>query len=579
MKSFLSGFLGTVLAMLVVAGLAVGVGSCVANRKPPIEDGSHLLLTLYDDLPEYDPPGGALSALSGGDVETLTRVLDNLDKAAVDDRIDGVVLKIAAGGGPAFAKIQELHDAFDRFRASGKSIRCWIESMQTSEVLLAAACDERIAPPTAYIQFHGFSGGSMHVKRALDKLGIRADLHKIRDYKAAAELVTRESMSEPARENRDWMMDEMWGMALAMLEERLGMSAEDVERHMTHALFTGEEAVAAGLLDRLAYWDEIAADFEDEDGEQRVVASARYAQVDRDDLDLTGDRTIAVIHAQGTIAGRTSGVNPLLGVTMGHETITRELRRAREDEDVAAIVLRVDSPGGDALASDLMGHEVEITAEVKPVIVSMVGVAASGGYHIAYRGSRIVANPATVTGSIGSISGKFNLAGLNDKIGVTYDVMSRGPMAGIDSSLHDYTPAERERFEANHWASFNAWLRDVAEHRGLAFEEAETLAHGRVWSGRQAAGNLLIDELGGFHRAVGIAREMAEIPEDETVTLAHFPEKKGLLESLLSGDRAATAAAARWMVHRSIRSDVEETLTILGTDPDVGVRALVGSTP
>jgi protease-4 len=302
----------------------------------------------------------------------------------------------------------------------------------------------------------------------------------------------------------------------------------------------------------------------EDDDELRIVSPSRYAEVDPGKLDLGGDKTIAVIHAQGMIAGRESGVNPVFGVTMGHETIVSEFRRARMDEDVAAIVFRVDSPGGEALSSDLMGHEVEITAAVKPVVVSMVDVAASGGYHIAYRASRIVADPMTVTGSIGSISGKFNMTGMYDKIGVSFDSVTIGPNALVQSSLVSYTPEQRARFEENHWQGFNDWLRDVAEHRGMTFEDAEKLAHGRVWTGTQAKANGLIDELGDLHRAIEIAKELAEIPAEEQVTLAHFPEKKDLLESLLGGD---TAAAARWAVHRSIRKDLRETLTLLEHNP------------
>jgi len=259
-------------------------------------------------------------------------------------------------------------------------------------------------------------------------------------------------------------------------------------------------------------------------------------------------------------------------VTMGHETIRAELRRAREDDDVAAIVFRVDSPGGDALASDLMGHEVEITAAVKPVVVSMVDVAASGGYHISYRASRILADPTSIAGSIGSISGKFNMRGLYDKLGVTFDSVTKGPNALMDSDLQDYTPEQWQRFTDNHWAGFNDWLKDVAEHRGLSFEQAESLAHGRVFSGRQARDNGLVDELGDLARAIEVAKELAEVPADEQVTVAHYPEKQGLLEGLL-GDGVATAA--RWLVYRVVRQDLAQTWELVTRDPQLAASAWV----
>jgi protease-4 len=229
--------------------------------------------------------------------------------------------------------------------------------------------------------------------------------------------------------------------------------------------------------------------------------------------------------------------------------------------------LRVDSGGGDALTSDFMGHAVEQTKAVKPVVVSMVNVAASGGYHISYRASRILADPMTITGSIGSITGRFNMTGMYEKLGITHDFVARGPSATMNSEYIDLTPEQSERFGDDHWEGFNHWLRDVAEHRGMSFEKAETLAHGRVWTGRQALENGLVDELGGLTRAVEVARDLAGVEADEEITVAHFPEKKSLLQSLMNqGD---TAAAARWLVYSTLRKDISETMDLVSSRPDL----------
>ncbi|MCP3860914.1 MAG: signal peptide peptidase SppA, partial [Phycisphaeraceae bacterium] len=238
----------------------------------------------------------------------------------------------------------------------------------------------------------------------------------------------------------------------------------------------------------------------------------RYASVEPKKVGLKGKKKIAVIHAQGSIGGRESSVNPILGVMMGSDTVVRDLKAAREDDEIEAIIFRVDSGGGDALTSDLIGHEIANCAAAKPTIVSMVNVAASGGYHIAYEATKIVADNATVVGSIGSISGKFNNKELYDKLGLTRDHVAKGPNALMWSADRDFTDAERERFETDHWRGFNEWLQDVADHRGMTFEEAEKLAHGRVFTGRQSLANGLIDELGGYDRAVELAKELAEIP-------------------------------------------------------------------
>jgi protease-4 len=222
----------------------------------------------------------------------------------------------------------------------------------------------------------------------------------------------------------------------------------------------------------------------------------------------------------------------------------------------------VESPGGEGLASDLIGHQVEVTAQELPVVVSMVDVAASGGYHVSYRATKIVADPLTVTGSIGSISGKFNVKELHSKLGITHDFVVKGPSALFWSDQRNFTDEEWDRFTEHHWETFNDWLRDVAEHRELSFEEAEMLAHGRVWTGRQALENGLVDEVGGLDRAIEVARELAEIPEDEKVTIVHYPERKGLLETILSGDLSFTTAV-RWGIYRIIREDLAETWEML----------------
>ena len=545
----------------------------MAGKQPAIEDRSWLIVEMYGDLLEYDPPGGIMSQLVDSDVETLQRILDNLEKAAVDDRIEGVIFKVAAGNSVGTAMLQEIRGAIRRVQDTDKKVLVWAESFDRQDYLLLAACDEVLVPPTAYIGFTGFSSETLHVKRAFDKLGIKPNIHKIKDYKSAAETVIREDMSEPAREMRGWIMDEMWETLLETLAADRGFDEEKIVELMQHAYFTADEALDSGLIDRIAYWDELETELKDADEDAlRSVSQGRYAEVLRSKLDLDGDKKIAVIHAQGTIIGRRNDVNPLLGLTMGHESIIAEFRRARLDEDVAAIVFRVNSRGGDALGSDLMGHEVEITVGVKPVVVSMVDVAASGGYHISYRASKIVADPMTITGSIGSISGKINMKDFYNKLGITFDHVERGPMATIESDLQDFTPEERARFEENHWNGFNDWLRDVAEHRDMSFEDAEKLAHGRVWTGRQAVANGLVDEIGDLKHAIELAGQLAGIPADEQVTVEHFPKQKGLLESLMSGDSAA-ATAAHWIVYRTIREDVAETLDFVVQHPDLAVQA------
>jgi protease-4 len=327
---------------------------------------------------------------------------------------------------------------------------------------------------------------------------------------------------------------------------------------MNHALFQPDEAQEAGLIDRVLYWDELAEMLKGEDDEKlRTVYQSRYAEEEAKDLGLKGKKTIAVVHAQGMIGGRSSRIDPMLGIMMGHESVNAELRRVRKDDDVAAVIFRVDSPGGEGLTSDLISRGVETVKAEKPIVASMVNVAASGGYMVSYRASKIVADQMTLTGSIGSISAKFNNSGLYDKIGFSHDYVEKGPKALMWSSLRDFTDEERERFESDHWKGFNWWLADVAEERGMTFEEAEALAHGRVWTGRQAKENGLIDDVGGLDRAIEMAKELAGIPADEQVTVVHYPKKKELLELILGG--GDLTAVANYVLYRFIHDDLAET--------------------
>ena len=563
MKAFFRTFFATLLALVVLVAAVIGVIAVKSSQKPKIKDHSYLVVDIYGEVFEYDPPGGILAEILGGGPETLHRILGNLEKAAVDDRIDGVIMKLSASNTMGSAMRGEVRDAVKKVRASGKKVYAFTDYMDSRIYLVAAACDTVYLPPTAYINVTGFRVVSTHFKGTLEKLGIKPNLHKIKDYKSAAELVTRSDLSPEAREMYGWMLDEGWDHYIACLEEDRGLSEEQIIENMDYALLRPVEAVERGLVDRLLYWDELEDMLKYEDDEKlRAVSMSRYEDEDPKDLGLKGDKKIAVVHAQGMIGGRKSKVDPMFGMLMGHECVNADIRKAMEDEDVAAIVFRVNSGGGESLASDLIGHQVHVATRTKPVVVSMVNVAASGGYSISYRANKIVADHMTVTGSIGSISMKFNMKGFYDKLGITHDALTKGPKALLWSDSRDFTPEERARFEENHWQDFNAWLADVAVFRGMTFEEAEKLAHGRVFSGRQAKENGLIDEVGGLDRAIEIAKELAEIPADEKVTVVHYPEEKDIVDVILSGgDMVATAT--RWVLYRFIREDLARTVQTL----------------
>ncbi len=567
MKSFFKSFFASLLAIVMVLGIffliVIGFVS-MSGKEEPIKDESYLVIDIYGDMQEYNPPAGVMAELTGGKPETLSRILGNLKKAAVDDKIEGVIIKMSASNGAGLAMLEEIREAVKRVQESGKKVYGFSDTMNRKTYYLACACDSLFMPKTAYINFLGMATVTQHIRGTLDKLGIEPEMHKIKDYKSAAEMIMNRKMSKPARENKEWMLDEYWNIMTEALKEDRGITENQVIQIMDTALLTAEQARQLGLVDRVMYWNEVESMLKSGQEDLTTVSQARYAKVSPRTLGFRGEKKVAVVHAQGMIGGRKSKVDPVMGIMMGHESVVADITKARENDGVAAIVFRVNSPGGEALASDLIGHEIEVTTKVKPVVVSMVDVAASGGYHIAYRADRILADRTTITGSIGSISGKFNTHGLNKKLGITHDYVTKGPNAMFYSSFMDFTEKQWEIFTENHWKSFNSWLEDVAEHRGMDFKEAEKLAHGRVWTGRQGESNGLVDEVGDLEKAIEVAKGLAGIEADEEVTVVHYPITKSLFETILSG-QFSLRSAAEYVVYRYIRDDLAQTWNMINS--------------
>ncbi|MDH3216651.1 MAG: signal peptide peptidase SppA [Candidatus Krumholzibacteria bacterium] len=568
MKDFLRMFVASVLALVFLFLVTVAIAGILAKQKPKVESGSYLTIDIYGEILPYNPPDDIVAEILGGEPETLQRILDSLEKAEVDDRLKGVILKISANNTLSGASTEEIRGAIKKVRDSGKKVYAFSDDLNRRALFLASACDSIFMPVTGNVFFAGAGGTLMYFRGLLDKLDIHPNIHKIEDYKSAAESVLRDDMSPEAREMYTWLLEDLWDTAMQAISEDRGVAAEQLAAMMEHALFTAEQARAAGLIDDIRYWDEVDSLLGgDGDGKLRTVTQSEYAEVEPGSLGLKGKKKIAVVHAFGLIGGRHSRVDPMLGIVMGHETLAEELRRVGKDDDVAAVVFRVSSNGGEALTSDLIGHEVEVLSRKKPVVASMVDAAASGGYDISYRATKIVADPMTITGSIGSINGKFNVAGMYNKLGITFDRVSKGSNAFIWSEFQDFTDEQRRRVEENHWDGFNIWLEDISDKRGIAMAELEELAMGRVWTGRQAVENGLVDEIGGLDRAIELAKELADLPTDENVTVVHYPKKKGVLEMIMGG--GAPKSAMRWMLYRFIRDDLAESIRLLTSNANL----------
>ncbi len=541
MKEFLRTILAVIVAIFILIFFVGLIGYAKSSEKPSVENGSYLVMNVQGEIVDY--PISDLSAMIFGDEPiSHAKLLENLEKAAVDDRVEGVVLRIEPST-LGSAKMKELRDKVDEVRESGKMVYAYSEYMTDRFYYLASACDSIFMPASGYMTFSGPAGTRMFVKNALEKLGINPNVHRIEDYKSAAEMVTRSEMSAESKEMASWIMNDLYAEYITAVAGDRSMTPGDMEGLFKKALFMPDEAMEAGLVDEVLYWDQIEDRLKDpEDEKLKTVSYGSYSKVERDDVGLKG-KTIAIVHGQGLIHGGKSGMDPMWGMTMGAQSVISDLRAVMEDDDVVGVVFRVDSPGGSGGASDAIGRWVKVVESEKPVVVSMGDVAASGGYMVSHRIRPIVASPNTITGSIGSITGKFNMRGLYDKLGVTFDFVTKAPHALIYSDYYDWTEEEREMVAENHWENFNDWVSDIAEHRDMTFEEVDSVARGRVWTGRQALERDLVDKLGGLEVAIAELKEKAGIPKDENVTIVHYPVKKGLMETLMSGNMAASIKA------------------------------------
>ncbi len=568
--SLLRSVLLTLCTVIILAGLVAGAFWLHGKRGAKVDKDSWLVLDLYGSLHEYHTPGGPLAMITGGDETTLQDMLDDLGKAALDDRIAGVIFRISSSNDAGWAKLQELRRAVDKVQAAGKPVYAWGDALDLRAMYLASGCNKIMMPTGGYFQFKGMGRKLPYVRGVLDKLGIIPHLHKIKDYKAAAELVMDKQMSEAVRENETALLDDTWEMVLDAIGTERALSRDKLLELMNYAEFTPTEAEDAGLIDECIYMQELEERLAGGDEKRlKTVSQEDYAQVSWKDVGLHTGKTIAVVHAQGNIGGRENRVDPVLGVMMGHETIVRELQRCRYDDKVKAVVFRIDSGGGESLASDLMAHEVGKLAAVKPVVVSMVDVAGSGGYYIAYKATQLVADPLTVTGSIGSINGFFDMKGFYDKIGLTKDGLSKGPMAELGTDYREPTPEEWQRFTEAHWISYNEWLQDVARHRGWTFEYAKTLAYGRVFTGNQAMKIGMVDTVGNLDDAIALAARLAGLDTAEAPKVVHLPRKQELLDSVLGGDESPddpVALAVNAALYRQFQVRMRETLRYLATD-------------
>ena len=496
------------------------------------------------------PEGAQVPGLFGEINETFDSTLKRIEKAADDNRVQGLVLHINEPK-LGWGKLNSLRQTIAKVRKSGKKVYAYLDNASTQEYLLATACDEVVMPESGVVLMTGVRAEVTFFKNLLDMIGVQAEMLRVGEFKSAAEPFTRTDMSPAFRKEMEELLDGFYGEMTKIISESRKLSEEKAAAAIDEGPLTAKRAKELGLIDRIAYEDELKGIVTG--GEKSKLQLLKKYGKKKLDTDfsgfagmikfmelLTGAESgtrkstadkIAVIYAVGPIkTGKSKADLFSDDVSMGSETIIKAIRKASEDKTVKAIVLRVDSPGGSALASDLMWRELQIVK--KPVVVSMGNVAASGGYYISMGAQKIFAEPGTITGSIGVVGGKLALEKLYGKIGLTTSVIQRGKNGGVLSSTTPFTEGERAAMQKLLNDIYDQFTQKAAKGRHMEHAVLEKLARGRIYTGRRAKELKLIDEIGTLDDAVLEAQKLAKLDPSAKIERMQLPKPVSPLEQL-----------------------------------------------
>lgn len=565
-------FLSTLIASTIGTLIALGVlfllslmffVALVASTEtaPRVSPGSVLVMELSGSIPEVTSDDPLTMALMGEARYDLRDLNQALAKAAVDDRIEAVWLQMQ-GLGASWATLEEVRAALLAFKESGKPLIASSGSFPIAEAeyFLASTADEVYADPEGFVEFNGFAITAEFYKNLLDRLDVTVEAVRAGEFKSAVEPFTRTDLSDENREQLRSILDTQNRVFMEAVAASRSMPAEDLmQLAETTAPLTAQDAYDAGLIDGLRYYDEVANVLKSHLGLEKedtlpTTELGAYVRVSPSDagLETGSEGEIAIVYAVGTIMPGESGydTSPLFGgMTLGTETFNEAMREARTSDRVEAVVLRINSPGGFAPAADAMLREIELTAREKPIIVSMGDVAASGGYWMAMSADTIVANPLTLTGSIGVFSLFVNAGDFfANKLGITHEVLTTSPYADMFSALQPLSEAERALMQRSTDQTYQRFLEEVAENRGLTVEAVDAIAQGRVWRGEQALEAGLVDVLGDLDTAIDIAAERAGLAEG-TYGIRILPRPKTVLEQFNEALQARAAHA--WFTFRT----------------------------
>jgi protease-4 len=521
--------LAVFVSFTLLALLYLGV-----SRRPSVPRSATLVLRPGGELPEL-PPDDVVGQFFGQQSDSLNSLIESLRMAKRDARITSLILRPSSLDLPYWGKVQELRDAVLDFKKSGKPVVAFLEFGGDREYFLATAADSIYLLPASPLDLTGVASYEIFLRGALDKLGVRPEFLHIGDYKTAPNQLTETGMTPAHREMATSLNREAYDQLVAGIADARDLSEDEVRALLDKGPFLPAEAMEAGFVDGVAYEDELddkVAALRDEDGDVDELEVAEY-QASRGygstGFGLRRRPRVAVLYAVGTIVSGRGGSD-----TVASESFVEEIRRIKKDSSIRAVVLRIDSPGGSSVASDVIWRELTLLRKDKtsrPLIVSMSDLAASGGYYIATPADVIVAQPATLTGSIGIFAGKMALGEGLAKLGVSTETVTNGANAEIYSPFAPFTPAHRERINASMQEFYKGFVAKVAESRKKTPAEIDAIARGRVWTGSQALARGLVDQLGGLDVAVAVAKERAGIAPGDEVELVTYPRRRSVYEA------------------------------------------------
>lgn len=536
-KVVIAAFIGTLIALLINFFVKIGViSSFIKNASKDTEvattvkPNSVLYMKLdyeiADRTSENKFAGIDFNTMESKDVTGLNQILNNIEFAKTDVNIKGIYLELSTIP-TSTATLQEIRNKLIEFKESGKFIVAYGENYSQSAYYLATAADKIYVNPEGMVDLHGMASQVMFYKHLLEKLDVEMQIVRGPNnrFKSAVEPYFLDKMSDANREQMDKLLGSVWGEILASISQSRNISVEQLNQiaDQMETFSDAQKAMEYNLVDGLMYKDEMLAELKDLTGSNKInaVPNAKYA--DSYTLENGSKNEIAIIYAEGQIFDGKGQEGNIYS-----EDLSKTIRKAREDENVKAIVLRVNSPGGSAVASAIIGHELDLAKEVKPVIVSMGNYAASGGYWISANGDYIFADPTTLTGSIGVFGTFPNLKGLlNDKIGLTFDVAKTNENADFGNFTEPLTEFQYAKLQQMVVKTYDEFTGRVAEGRGLRQSYVDSIGQGRVWSGVDAIEIGLVDQLGDMEDAIAFAAERAGISNDFKVV--EMPKQKDFM--------------------------------------------------